>query len=254
MRRISRFLPCCILLVLSAARVAAGDVFTVFSAVSLSEALREIGKIHEARTGDRARFHFAGSGTLARQIDAGAPADLFVSADEAQMDSLERAGRIDKATRVALLGNTLVVVTRPGGPALSRAADLAGPAVRRIAMGNPRSVPAGIYARKHLEKLGLWDTLRPKVVPTEHVRAALAAVAAGNAAAGIVYRTDATVSPEVRTAFELEAPGGPEVVYPAALVAGARNTAAASGFLQTLRSDAAGGVFRKHGFTVLGKE
>lgn len=248
-----RFLPavCSLALAVCFASRVEAETFTVFAAASLTDTLREIGRAHERRTGDKPRFSFAGSSTLARQIEAGAPADLFVSADEAQMDLLERRGVIDRSSRRPLLGNTLVVITAPDGPELTNPGDLARPEIRRIAMGNPKAVPAGVYGRLHLEKLGLWERLRTKVVPTEHVRAAFAAVVAGNTEAGIVYRTDAAEFRNVRIAFELEAPDGPAIRYPAALVADGRHRGAAAKFLEELGSDRAGDLFRKHGFTLL---
>ena len=242
----------CILLASPAPRAAA-ETFTVFAAASLGDALREIGGAYEKRTGDKPRFNFAGSSTLARQIDAGAPADLFVSADEAQMDLLEKKQLIDPKSRRSLLGNTLVVVTATDGPSLTKPADLATARIRRIATGNPQAVPVGVYARQHLEKLGLWEKLRRKIVPTEHVRAALAAAAQGNADAAIVYQTDAASSHKVKVAFALQAEDGPRITYPAALVKGGHSHEAAARFLTTLAGAEAAEVFRKHGFTLLEK-
>ena len=223
----------------------------MFAAASLTNALTEIGAAHEKATGDKVIFNFAASNTLARQIEAGAPADVFFSADEAQMDALANKGLIDKATRKALLGNTLVIVTAPDGPAIAKVADLGGPAIKRISVGNPKAVPAGVYAKKHLEKLGLWETLQPKLVPAENVRAALAVVESGNAEAGIVYKTDAAISKKVKVALEIPAAEGPKIVYPVALVAESRHAAAAKKFLARLAGKEAGVVFTKLGFTLL---
>ena len=228
----------------------AGEI-TVFAAASLTNALTEIGAAHEKATGDKVRFNFAASNTLARQIEAGAPADLFFSADEAQMDVLEKKQLIDKATRKPLLGNTLVVVTAPDGPAISKVADLAGPAVKRLSLGNPQAVPAGVYAKQHLEKAGLWERLQPKVVPAGNVRAALAVVESGNAEAGIVYKTDAAVSKTVKVALEIPASEGSPITYPAAVVAGSTKREDAAMFLKHLSSKEAGAVFTKHGFTLV---
>lgn len=236
-----------VLAVFLSARLVGADV-TVFAAASLTDALTEIGAAYGKSTGDKVRFNFAASNVLARQIEAGAPADLFFPADEIQMDALEKKNLIAKDTRVPLLGNTLVVVTLPDGPAIATLADLTGGAVRRIALGNPQAVPAGVYAKSHLEKLGLWKPLGPKVIPAENVRAALAFVEAGNAEAAIVYKTDAAASKKVRIALEIPADEGPEIVYPAAVAIGGRNAAAARKFLAYLAGDDAMKAFRSRGF------
>jgi molybdate transport system substrate-binding protein len=238
------------LTLLAALRLSAEEI-TVFAAASLTHALTEIGAAHEKATGDKVRFNFAASNTLARQIEAGAPVDVFLSADEAQMDVLANKGLIDKATRKALLGNTLVIVTAPGGPVIAKVADLCGPSIKRISVGNAKAVPAGVYAKILLEKQGLWATLQPKLVPAENVRAALAVVESGNAESGIVYKTDAAISKNVEVALEIPAADGPEIVYPVALVAGSRRAAAAKKFLARLTGKEAGEVFTKLGFTLL---
>jgi molybdate transport system substrate-binding protein len=228
-----------------------GEEITVFAAASLTNALTEIGAAHERATGDKVVFNFAGTHTLVRQIEAGAPADLFFSADEAQMDVLAAKNLIDKKTRKALLGNTLVIVTAPEGPVIARVADLAGPVIRRLSAGDPKAVPVGVYAKEHLEKLGLWEDLQPKLVPAENVRAALAVVESGNAEAGIVYKTDAALSKNVKVALEIPAAEGPNIVYPVALVSGSRHAAAAGKFLARLADKETGAVFTKLGFTLL---
>ena len=139
----------------------------------------------------------------------------------------------------------------PGGPVIARVADLGGPGIKRISVGNPKAVPAGVYARTHLEKLGLWETLQSKLVPAESVRAALMVVDAGNAEAGIVYKTDAAVSDGVRIALEIPAAEGPKIVYPVALVTGSRHPDTARGFLARLAGKEAGEVFTKRGFILL---
>lgn len=235
---------------LAALRLSAEEI-TVFAAASLTDALTEIGAAHEKATGDKVRFNFAASNTLARQIEAGAPADIFFSADEAQMDALTSKNLIAKDTRKALLGNTLVVVTAPDGPAIAKVADLASPAIRRLSLGDPKAVPAGVYAKKHLEKLGLWETLQPKLAPAENVRAALAVVESGNAEAGIVYKTDAAISKKVKVALEIPASEGPPIIYPVALVSDSHHAAAAKKFLARLAGKEAGAVFTKRGFTLL---
>lgn len=236
--------------ILAAGQLLAAEI-TVFAAASLSNALTEIGAAHEKATGDMLRFNFAASNTLARQIEAGAPADVFFSADEAQMDALANKGLIARDTRKDLLGNTLVVVTTPSGPSIAKVADLGNSSIKRISLGNPKAVPAGVYAKIHLKRLGLWESLTPKLVPTENVRAALAVVESGNAEAGIVYKTDAATSNNVKVALEIPASEGPKIEYPVALVSGSRHASAAQRFLARLASREAGEVFTKCGFIVL---
>jgi molybdate transport system substrate-binding protein len=235
-----------LLLLLVLAPLAAAEV-RVFAAASLTDALTEIAGQYGKRTGERIVFNFAGSSTLERQIELGAPADLFASADADKMDRLARLGRIDASTRVSLLSNQLVVVVPRGETTVVRSArDLAK--LRRLALAEPSSVPAGIYARKWLERTGVWASVAPKVVPVENVRAALAAVEAGNADAAVVYRTDAAISKRVRVAYAVPAADGPAIDYPFAVTSDAANAAAAKRFLGFLRSDAARAVFRRYGF------
>ncbi len=221
----------------------------VFAAASLTDALGEIGADFEARTGVRVLFSFAGSNALARQIQAGAPADVFVSANLDRMDELERAGLVRTTDRVSLLSNHLaVVVAAASGLVIGAPGDL--DRARRLALGDPEAVPAGIYARLWLEGLGLWEPLRGRVVPTLDVRAALAAVESGAADAGVVYRTDAALSSRVRVAFEVPAAEAPRIVYPAAVLASS-TAPEAHAFLDHLRSSPARAVFTRLGFEPL---
>ena len=230
------------------ARLAGGEVM-VFAAASLSDALRELAVIEQKATGDTVQLNLGASSMLARQIEAGAPADLFFSADEAKMDELAKAGLIDPATRCGLLSNSLVIVVAADSPLQFRsAADLARTGVRRIAIAEPASVPAGIYAREYLRKIGLWDRLTAKLVPTENVRAALAVVESGDVDAGIVYRTDALISRKVRIAWEVPPGDGPRISYPVAVVKGGGNPAGACRFLALLLSPEGRAVFAKYGF------
>ena len=223
----------------------------VFAAASLAEALREIATDHERASGDKGVFNFAGSNALARQIEEGAPADLFFSADEAQMNRLETRGRLLAGTRTNLLGNALaIVVAADSRLAVASVHDLTNAAIRRVALADPKAVPAGVYAREHLTRLGLWAAIEPKMVPTENVRAALAAVESGNIEAGIVYRTDAAISKKVKVAHEIPAAEGPVIRYPAAVVRESAEPEAARRFLARLASDGAGKVFAKFGFQV----
>jgi molybdate transport system substrate-binding protein len=223
----------------------------VFAAASLLESLQEIGKAYETSSGDAVVFNFGASSLLARQIKEGAPADLFFSADEAKMDALESEGFIEKATRRCVLSNALVIVVAlEKGVSIEDPGDLARGKVRRLALAEPSTVPAGIYAREYLEKRGLWSKVQPKVVPLGNVRAALAAVESGNAEAGIVYRTDAAISKKVRVAYEVPASENPPISYPVAIVSNAKKPEAAARFLQFLESAEARGAFESHGFIV----
>ncbi len=224
----------------------------VFAAASLSDALREIGANYAAQTGEKVLFNFAASSLLARQIEAGAPADLFFSADEAKMDWVAKAGLILKGTRKSLLSNTLVVVVPSNSRLkLDSPKALADPAVKRVALADPEAVPAGVYARDYLKKIGIWEAMKPKVVPAENVRAALAAVASGNVEAGMVYRTDAAVSKRVRVACEIPASQGPRISYPMAILNDTKSPASARRFAACLESAAARRVFKRCGFVVL---
>jgi molybdate transport system substrate-binding protein len=221
---------------------------SVFAAASLTDALKEVAAAYESQSGDKLVFNFAGSNALARQIKEGAPADIFFSADEIQMNDLEEARLIDPSTRVELLSNSLVIVVPNDGPAELTPAALGDRAIKRVALADPRSVPAGVYAREYLTKQGLWQAVEPKVVPTENVRAALAAVESGNVDAGIVYKTDAAISKAVRIAYEVPASDGPRISYPVAVLRETRNAEPAKRFLAYLKSEPALAIFKRFGF------
>jgi molybdate transport system substrate-binding protein len=221
----------------------------VYAAASLSDALTAIAKTYESTSGDKLHFNLAASSALALQIKNGAPADIFFSADEAKMDDLAKAGLIVADSRRSLLSNTLVIVVNAdGGAAISAPADLAKPAIGRIALAEPQTVPAGIYAKEWLQKTGLWKQIIDKVVPTENVRACLAAVEAGNADAGIVYKTDALISKKVKVAYEVGVAEGPKISYPLAVVKDSKQAGAARKFSAYLAGPEARAVFLKFGF------
>jgi molybdate transport system substrate-binding protein len=241
-------LPAVLLLLGCFHPLAAADL-KVFAAASLTDALQKIARDYEATSGDTIGFNFAGSNVLARQIQQGAPADIFFSADEAQMDAVAKAGLLDDSTRQDLLSNTLVVIApNDSAPATFAIGDLAKPAVKRIALGDPKTVPAGVYAKAYLTKLGLWDQVQGKVVPLQNVRAALAAVESGNADVGLVYKTDAIHSKRAKVILEIARSDGPKISYPIALVKGSAHAAAARKFLDYLESPAAKAVFAQYGF------
>ena len=223
----------------------------IFAAASLTDALKEIAPAYEAASGEKLQFNFAASNALARQIQEGAPADVFISADEAKMESLQRAGKILDGTRQSLLSNTLAVVVEIDSPLkLDSAQALTQPAVKRIALADTKGVPAGVYAKQYLEKIGVWEAVKDRVVPTENVRAALAAVESGNAEAGIVYKTDAAISKAVKVACEVPAKEGPDISYPFAVVKESKNPEAAIKFLDYLKSEPVLAIFRKYGFII----
>src|SRR5262249_26945977 len=218
----------------------------VFAAASLTESLQEIGQTYHAKTGTVVRYSFGASSDLARQIQAGAPADIFSSADTARMDDLEKAGLVRKRDRREFLSNALVVVVPDSSRLrLAQAKDLAG--VSRLALADPAAVPAGIYAKKWLDSQGLWAAIAPKVVPTLDVRAALAAVESGAVEAGIVYRTDAAISNKVRIALVVA--NGPEITYSIAVTKGSRS-AGARAFVEFASGEVGRAIFERHGFRI----
>ena len=237
----------------AAATVRAADV-TVFAAASLKEAMDAQAKRFEKSTGNRAVVSYGASNALARQIEAGAPADLFISADRDWMDYLEQRHLIEPATRVDLLSNALVLVepafaatTLRIGPGFGLAAALG---VGRLAMANPDAVPAGKYGKSALVHLGVWSGVAKHVARAENVRAALALVSRGEAPFGIVYRTDALADKGVKIVDTFPSGSHPPIVYPAALVAGSKS-AAARALLDDLRSAPARVVWMRYGFGVV---
>jgi molybdate transport system substrate-binding protein len=227
---------------------------TVFAAASLKESLDEAARAYEKQTGTLVRVSYAASSALARQIEQGAPADVFFSADLEWMDYLQQRQRIDPASRRNLLGNQLVLVA----PKNSRAqVDLQTPASlpaalgdRRLAVGETRSVPAGKYARAALESLRAWDGVKSKLAESESVRAALMLVARGETPLGIVYLSDAKAEPGVRVVAVFPDASHPPIVYPVASLRTSRHPQAEA-FVRWLSSPAARDIFQRRGFTVL---
>lgn len=243
-----RTLPILFILGLAASLAHAAEL-TVLAAASLSDSLKELQPAFTAETGHTLRFNFAASGALARQVKEGAPADVFISADELRVDQLQKAGLLKPESRRILLSNTLVVaVPADGGASLPDLTSLRSPDIRRIAIGDPATVPAGTYTRQLLESKGLWSALMEKYIPVDSVRASLAAVEAGNADVAFVYRTDALISKKVKIAFEVPASDGLKIVYPAAVVSDSKAPEAAEAFLAWLEKPAAQQVFARYGF------
>jgi molybdate transport system substrate-binding protein len=226
----------------------------VFAAASLKNALDDVAALYGAKTGKNVTVNYAGSSTLAKQIEQGAPADIFFSANIDWMDYLEERALIDRDSRVTLLGNTIVLVA----PADSDAAIEISPDMPlaellgdgRLAMANVNSVPAGLYGKSALERLGVWDTVAEKIVQADNVRAALAFVANGEAPLGIVYATDAAAEPAVKVLGTFPADSHPPILYPVALTVSSKSPSAAD-FLHFLKSTAAVPAFTAQGFAVL---
>ena len=233
----------------------AADTLTVFAAASLTNALQDIGKLWTAGGHGKVVFSFASSSTLAEQIEHGAPANVFVSADEKWMDDLAGHAGIASGTRHDLVGNELVLVESKA--ALKPVAIQAGMSLApvlgssaRLAVGDPAHVPAGIYAAQALKKLGLWASVQNRLAPADSVRSALRLVELGEAPAGIVYATDVGVSPKLGIAGTFPASSHDPIRYPAAVVR-AGDTRAAREFLDFLMSQSARDVFSHYAFTNL---
>ena len=228
---------------------------SVFAAASLKESFDEAARAYEREAGAPVKVTCAASSALARQIEQGAPADVFVSADLDWMDYLQQRALVDAGSRRNLLGNTLVLIApvdAKGGPvALRRGIDLRPRLGEgRLALGLTASVPAGKYARAAFEHFGVWTQLAPRVAETENVRAALMLVARGEAPLGVVYASDARAEPRVRVLATFPANAHPPIVYPVAHLKNARHPDAAA-FVRWLGSRNAGAIFRRHGFRTL---
>jgi len=237
----------------AAVPVAHAASVTVFAAASLKEATDAQAKRFEASTGVRVVVSYGASNALARQIEAGAPADLFISADLAWMNYLDQRHLIEPGSRIDLLRNTLVLIEPSSatsklsiGPGFALAAALGH---GRLAMANPDAVPAGKYGKSALMHLGVWTSVESKIARAENVRAALALVSRGEAPFGIVYRTDAMADQGVRIVDTFPPDSHPPIVYPAALVAG-RASAAARALLDDLRAPPAQPVWERYGFAI----
>lgn len=249
-------LACAMALCLPFAPASASEANTlVFAAASLTDALTTIAKNYEAETGRKVTLSFAGSSVLARQIEAGSPADMFISADEAWMDELAKRDLIAPGSRSDLLRNRLVLIA----PKSSTAAITIGPDFPllkaldggRLAVADPTGVPAGRYAKAALTSLHVWDSVKDHLAQAQNVRVALAYVARGEAPFGIVYETDAMSEPKVRVVDAFPASSHPPIVYPVALTKGAGE--GAKDFLAYLKSEKAGAVFAKLGFSGSGQ-
>ncbi|SRR5579871_726691 len=248
-KTVSRLMSAVFAAILFAPAFAAAGEVSVFAAASLTDALKEIAVGYEKTTGDKPLFNFGASNLLARQIVEGAPADLFFSADEKQMDGLQDKKLLLEGSRTDLLSNKLVVVVPLDSKlVLSKPADLVSAPVKRLSLADPSGVPAGVYTKQYLTQLGIWEALSARVIPANNVKAALAAVEYGNADAAIVYKTDAALSKKVKTAFEVSLKQGPKISYPVAQLKDSKSREAAAKFLAFLKSKDALDVFKKYGF------
>lgn len=239
------------LVVLCLPAVARAQEMTFSVAISMKEAVETLGKqFMQSHPGVTLRYNFGSSGELQKQIEAGAPVDVFISAAQRQMDELEQKGLITTASRRVFARNVLTVI-KPAGSALdiSKPADLASPKVQRIAIGNPKTVPVGQYTEESLKALGLWDQLQPKLVLAENVRQSLDYVARGEVEAGFVYTTDAAVRPgRVVEAFRPAEDTYRPVTYPAAVIKASKQPALAQAFIDLLVSRDGQGVVSRLGF------
>jgi molybdate transport system substrate-binding protein len=241
-----------VFLILAWAQASAlADEIIVSAAASLTDVLKEISNGYQSKSKNTVKFNFGPSSGLARQIEEGAPADMFFSADEAQMDALEKNGRLEPGTRKNLLTNQLVIIVPSDFKlAIATPKDLLKSEVKRIALAEP-PVPVGAYSSKYLEAEGLWDKIKPKVVPVQDVRATLASVESGNVEAGFVYKTDAAVSKKVKIVYEVPIDKGPKIVYPVAIVKESKRKDTARDFLNYVQTPASKELFKKYGFVVL---
>jgi molybdate transport system substrate-binding protein len=233
----------------------ATDRLVVFAAASLKTALDAAAGAYRAGGGGEVAISYGGSLALARQIIAGAPADIFGSADEESMDEAVKGGAIREGTRFDLLSNRLVVVAPKSSLidtlALDRDALARAIGDGRLATGEVKTVPIGRYAKASLIKLGLWEVVEPHLAMTDNVRAALAFVARGEARLGIVYATDAAAEPGVKIVATIPDDSHPPITYPFAITAASHSEAAAP-FLGFLKSPAAGAIFKSQGFGLVG--
>jgi len=228
------------------------DEILVSAAASLTDVLKEISNGYQAKSKHTVKFNFGPSPGLARQIEEGAPADIFFSADLPQMDNLDKKNLLEPGTRKNLLSNQLVIIV-PADSKVSIASpnDLLKADVKKIALAEPSSVPVGVYSSKYLADEGLWDQVKPKIVPVQDVRATLASVESGNVEAGFVYKTDAAVSKKVKTVYEVPINKGPKITYPVAIVKESKRKDVARDFMTYVQSPVAKDAFKKYGFVVL---
>jgi molybdate transport system substrate-binding protein len=235
----------------SLVRAQSNSKLLVSAAASLKDVMQEVNTLYQqSQPGVNISYNFGASGALQQQIEQGAPADIFISAGKRQMDALEQKGLLVPGTRSNLANNRLVLVVPKNSTSITSFNTLADPKVKRISIGEPRSVPAGQYAQQVLQKLKLWDKLKPKLVFANNVRQVLATVESGNADAGLVYATDAKISKQVKVAVTADDKYHSPIVYPMAVLKRSKNVDSAKEFVQFLSSEQAKAVLGKYGFVV----
>ena len=229
-----------------------GEELVIFGAMSLTDALTEISQRFGGERNVKVYCNFAGSSTLQRQIEKGAPADVFISASPKQIDALQQKGLLYEDSRQAILTNRLVLVA-PVNSSLSMAdvGLLSEDSIRRIAIGEPSSVPAGIYGREALARWGIWDSVQSKLIPSPDVRSTLAYVESGEVDVGVVYKTDADISKKVKIIYEFPGSSHTPIVYPAAILQDTGHKVLAHAFLDYLQTTEVAAIFEKYGFSVV---
>lgn len=221
----------------------------ISAAASLKNILEEIKPLYQqSKPNVKISYNFGSSGALQQQIEQGAPADIFISAAKKQVDALEQKGLLVAGTRNIIAKNRLVLVVPNNFVGVTSFYNLQDAKVKKIAIGEPRSVPAGQYAQQVLEKLKIWNQVKPKLVFANNVRQVLASVETGNAEAGLVYVTDAKISNKVKIVVAADEKYHSAIIYPLAVVKRSKNLAAAKEFSQFLSSEQAKTVFKKYGF------
>ena len=229
-----------------------GEELVIFGAMSLTDALTEVGQRFGSARNVNVYCNFAGSSTLQRQIEKGAPADVFISASPKQIDALQGEGLIYEDSRRAILKNRLVLVVPLNSPlSMTDVGLLTQDSIRRIAIGEPNSVPAGLYGKEALTHLGVWIVIQPKLIPSADVRSTLAYVESGEVDVGIVYQTDAGLSKKVKSIYQFPNSSHSPIVYPAAVLRNTGNTTLAQAFLEYLQTAEVAAIFEKYGFSVV---
>lgn len=224
---------------------------TVAAAASLQDAMKELADVYrKIEPGVTIDFNFASSGTLQKQIEEGAPLDLFLSAGQKQMDAVAAKGLIDPATRRDLLGNEMVLII-PGSGKITKFEELAGTGINKISIGTPETVPAGKYAKETLVSQNLWEKVQSKLVLAKDVRQVLTYVETGNVDAGLVYKSDAMLGKDIKIAASAPAGSHQPIVYPVAVVKGTKYPQQAKAFAAFLTSPEAAAIFKKYGLITL---
>lgn len=224
----------------------------ISAAASLQDVAEELKVIYEKQhTNVAITYNFASSGALQKQIEEGAPADLFISAGKSQMDALAEKGLLLENSRKDLLGNELVLIAGKDNSNITGFEDLTGAAVDKIAVGEPSSVPVGQYSKETLTAMNLWEQLEPKMVLAKDVRQVLTYVESGNVEAGLVYQTDAIISKDVKIVAAAPTGSSKPIVYPMAVIKDTKYQKEAGDFAEFLQSSEAGAAFEKYGFVVL---